>query len=112
MDDATGTIDPNNQTNIKGMHFVAEADLVVLFTRFRELPDDQMKFLSITLRLANPSSAFVPPPTRFPTVETSRVPTSIITGKAVAGPEDSASRCWAKPGSIIMVTTDRKALAV
>ncbi len=44
MDDATGTIDPNNQTNIKGMHFVAEADLVVLFTRFRELPDDQMKF--------------------------------------------------------------------
>ena len=44
MDDATGTIDPNNQTNIKGMHFVKDADLVVLFTRFRELPDDQMKY--------------------------------------------------------------------
>lgn len=46
MDDATGTIDPNNQTNIKGMHFVKDADLVVLFTRFRELPDDQMKYFA------------------------------------------------------------------
>jgi len=44
MDDATGTINPDNQTNIKGMHFVKDADLVVLFTRFRELPDDQMKY--------------------------------------------------------------------
>ena len=44
MDDATGTIDPDNQTNIKGMHFIKDADLVVLFTRFRELPDDQMKY--------------------------------------------------------------------
>ena len=44
MDDETGTIDPDNQTNIKGMHFVKDADLVVLFTRFRELPDDQMKY--------------------------------------------------------------------
>ncbi|MDG1890476.1 MAG: ThuA domain-containing protein [Verrucomicrobiota bacterium] len=44
MDDATGTIDPNNQTNIKGMHFIKDADLVVLFTRFRELPDQEMKY--------------------------------------------------------------------
>ena len=40
----TGEIDPNNQTNIVGMKHVADADLVVLFTRFRELPDDQMKY--------------------------------------------------------------------
>lgn len=46
MDDASGTIDPNNQTNIKGMSFVQEADLVVLFTRFRELADDQMKYFA------------------------------------------------------------------
>src|SRR5688572_1329973 len=40
---ADGTIDPNNQTNIPGFDKVKEADRVVLFFRFRELPDDQMK---------------------------------------------------------------------
>ena len=40
---ADGTIDPNNQTNIPGFEKVREADLVILFFRFRELPDDQMK---------------------------------------------------------------------
>lgn len=40
---ADGTIDPNNQTNIPGFEKVREADLVVLFFRFRELPDAQMK---------------------------------------------------------------------
>lgn len=38
-----GTIDPNVQTNIPGVENVKEADLVVLFFRFRELPDEQMK---------------------------------------------------------------------
>ena len=38
-----GTIDPNVQTNIPGFEKVKEADLVVLFFRFRELPDAQMK---------------------------------------------------------------------
>jgi len=40
---ADGTIDPNNQTNIPGFDKVKEADLLVLFFRFRELPDEQMK---------------------------------------------------------------------
>jgi len=40
---ADGTIDPNVQTNIPGFEKVKEADLVVLFFRFRELPDEQMK---------------------------------------------------------------------
>jgi len=39
-----GTIDPNVQTNIPGFEKVKEADLVVLFFRFRELPDEQMKY--------------------------------------------------------------------
>ena len=40
---ADGTIDPNNQTNIPRFDKVKEADLIVLFFRFRELPDEQMK---------------------------------------------------------------------
>ena len=41
--DADGTINPNNQTNIPGMHLLASADLVVNQFRFRELPDADMK---------------------------------------------------------------------
>ncbi len=38
-----GTIDPTNQTNIPGFEKVADADLVIMLLRFRELPDEQMK---------------------------------------------------------------------
>jgi hypothetical protein len=41
----TGEIDPNDQTNIPGLHHLETADLMVLFTRFRELPDEQMKYI-------------------------------------------------------------------
>ena len=36
-------IDPNNQTNVPGMHLLAGADLVINAFRFRELPDADMK---------------------------------------------------------------------
>ncbi len=39
----TGAIDPEEQTNIPGLEALADADLMVIATRFRELPDDQMK---------------------------------------------------------------------
>jgi len=42
---ADGTIDPNNQTNIAGLKALEGADMMVLFTRFREPPDDQMKYI-------------------------------------------------------------------
>jgi hypothetical protein len=38
----TGLIDPICQTNIPGLHLLNQADMMVLFLRFRELPDDQM----------------------------------------------------------------------
>ncbi len=41
--DADGTINPNNQTNIPGMEVLGRADLVVDQFRFRELPDGDMK---------------------------------------------------------------------
>ncbi len=49
-----GTIDPNNQTNIPGMHLLPTADLVVLFTRFRELPDKQMRYFDEYLKSGKP----------------------------------------------------------
>ncbi len=38
----TGEIDPNNPSNIPGLHLIDEADLLVLLLRFRELPDEEM----------------------------------------------------------------------
>ncbi len=41
----TGEIDPEIQTNIPGLHHLESADMMILFTRFRELPDTQMKYI-------------------------------------------------------------------
>lgn len=43
IDPETGAIDPEEQTNIPGLEALADADLMVIATRFRELPDEQMK---------------------------------------------------------------------
>ncbi len=39
----SGEIDPITTDNIPGLEALDDADLMVLFTRFRNLPDDQMK---------------------------------------------------------------------
>ena len=41
----TGEIDPQTLDNISGLKALETADLVVMFLRFRELPDDQMKLV-------------------------------------------------------------------
>ncbi|MGH7224561.1 MAG: ThuA domain-containing protein, partial [Gemmataceae bacterium] len=41
--DKDGTINPNKTDNIPGLEHLKNADLMVLFTRFRNLPDEQMK---------------------------------------------------------------------
>ncbi|MDQ2944469.1 MAG: ThuA domain-containing protein [Acidobacteriota bacterium] len=39
-----GTINPREKRNIPGLEALKTADLLVLFMRWRDLPDDQMKF--------------------------------------------------------------------
>jgi hypothetical protein len=43
IDRHDGTINPNQNDNIPGLESLRSADLLVLFTRFRMLPDDQMR---------------------------------------------------------------------
>ena len=43
IDPKDGTINPNQSDNIPGLEALQTADLMVIFTRFRKLPDDQMK---------------------------------------------------------------------
>lgn len=42
----TGEIDPRTVDNIPGLDKLAKADLMVIFTRFRDLPDEQMKHIA------------------------------------------------------------------
>jgi len=41
----TGEIDPSTLDNIPGLKALEKADLMVMFLRFRELPDEQMKYI-------------------------------------------------------------------
>lgn len=50
----TGEIDPNTADNIPGLDALAGADLMVICTRFRELPDAQMKFIADYLESGKP----------------------------------------------------------
>jgi len=41
----TGTVDPNFRKNIPGLEHLSDADVMILFTRFRQLPDEQMQHI-------------------------------------------------------------------
>ncbi len=45
IDPKDGTINPNYSANIPGLETLDSADLLILFTRFRDLPDAQMKHI-------------------------------------------------------------------
>jgi type 1 glutamine amidotransferase len=45
IDPADGTINPEKVDNIPGLKALETADLMIIATRFRELPDQQMKFI-------------------------------------------------------------------
>lgn len=45
IDPKTGEISPDTGNNIPGLEALEDADLMVIATRFRNLPDEQMKFI-------------------------------------------------------------------
>lgn len=53
-DPKTGEIDPLNLSNINGLEHLAKADLLVILTRFRELPDSQMKYIDEYIKAGKP----------------------------------------------------------
>lgn len=54
IDPQTGTINPNVTTNIPGLQALDHADLLILFTRFRNLPDEQMAHIDSYLKSGKP----------------------------------------------------------
>ena len=54
IDPEHGYIDINNQNNIPGLEALAEADLMIISTRFRQLPDEQYAHLADYLNAGKP----------------------------------------------------------
>lgn len=53
-----GTIDPNRADNIPGLEVLWEADLLVMNTRFRRLPDDQLRHIMEFEKSGKPMAGF------------------------------------------------------
>jgi len=53
----TGEIEPSAQDNIPGLEALDNADLMVMFLRFRELPDEQMKHIMDYVNSGRPTIA-------------------------------------------------------
>lgn len=51
---ATGFVDPDEHQYMRGMEQLEKADLVILATRFREYPDDQMAYFDQYLQAGKP----------------------------------------------------------
>lgn len=54
IDPATGEIKPDFQNNIPGLQALADADLMIMGLRFRDLPDEQMKHIDDYLMSGRP----------------------------------------------------------
>jgi len=54
IDPKTGKINPDEHNNIPGLEALDSADLMIILTRFRSLPDDQMKHVDQFLMAGKP----------------------------------------------------------
>jgi len=54
VDPKTGEINPNESSNIPGLEALESADLMMIFTRFRSLPDEQMAHIAAYVESGRP----------------------------------------------------------
>ena len=53
-----GVIDPNRQDNIEGLEVLDDADIMVMYTRFRNLPDFQARYILEFAESGKPMAGF------------------------------------------------------
>jgi len=51
-------IDPNRTDNIEGLEILENADMMIVNTRFRDLPDDQLKYITAFAESGKPMAGF------------------------------------------------------
>src|SRR5690625_3429776 len=109
-DPETGEINPDNQNHIVGMENLQSADLAIIFLRFRELPDSEMRYFDEFLKAGSRSSDCEPPLTLLPIRKIRKVPMRNTAGitTSQAGRAVLAGRFWGRPGWTITGTTEQK----
>ncbi|MEE2907281.1 MAG: ThuA domain-containing protein [Planctomycetota bacterium] len=58
QDDESGEVDPETLDHIPGLHLIDDADVLVLFLRFRELPDEDMAHIVKHVQAGKPVTGF------------------------------------------------------
>ncbi len=53
-----GIVDPNRVDNIEGLEALQTADMMIVFTRFRALPDDQLQYITDFANTGKPMVGF------------------------------------------------------
>lgn len=53
-----GVIDPNRTDNIEGLEILSKADMMIVNTRFRKLPDEQLKHVTAFAETGKPMAGF------------------------------------------------------
>lgn len=53
-----GYIDPNRSDNIEGLEILEDADMMVMYTRFRSLPDEQLQYILNFAESGKPMAGF------------------------------------------------------
>ena len=105
-----GTINPNRNDNIPGLEALETADLMVIATRFRDLPDDQMKHIVDYVESGRPIIGMRTATHAF-NLKTARPTPSYTWQQQGMGRRASAGRCSARPGSTTTASTASRAPA-
>ena len=110
IDEESGEIAPNEQENIPGLKALGTADLMVIATRFRNLPNEQMKEIDDYLRSGRPVIGMRTATHAFKVPKDSPMPitASTITGINRVGCRALVERFLEKHGSAIMDITSMK----
>ena len=129
IDPATGEINPNELKNIPGLEALKSADLLILLTRFRDLPDEQMQHFVDYLNSGKPIIGLRTATHAFKMKSDEKFGkfsydsknakkkkkkkkrSSAMTAKRLASNRALANRFWAKPGSATTAVIKRKARA-
>lgn len=56
--DSSGTVNPNVNDNIAGLEALEKADMMIMFTRWRKLPDEQAKYILDFAESGKPMAGF------------------------------------------------------
>lgn len=106
IDPVTGFINANKANNIPGLEALKSADLMVVFARFRELPDADMKHIVDYVNAGKPVLGIRNATHAFRYSANSTSPTRVGIFKARLGWVGLGSRFWAIPGLHIMANSE------